>query len=83
MSEKTSSIYSAMTTGNTPLAKYLDTNYKDQLTYRYFKSINVTASTDNIFYKIINSNPEDTIDKMVLFKDPNGRYGNNLYSVDD
>lgn len=83
VSERTSSIYSLMTTGNTPLAKMLDTDYSNEVYYRYFKSINVTASTDNIFYKIINSNPEDKIDKMVLFKDPNSRTGNNLYSIND
>ncbi|MCQ3915722.1 MAG: hypothetical protein MJ195_03235 [Mycoplasmoidaceae bacterium] len=83
ISDKTSNIYSLMTTGNTPLAKFLDTEYADELYYRYFKSVNVTASTDNIFYKIINSNPEDQIDKMVLFEDPNRRTGNNLYSIND
>ncbi|XQP54917.1 MAG: FtsX-like permease family protein [Mycoplasmoidaceae bacterium] len=83
IANETSGIYSLMTTGNTPLAGMLDENYANELYYRYFKSVNVTASGDNVFYKIINSNPEDEIDKMVLFKDPNGRYGNDLYSVND
>ncbi|MCQ3914259.1 MAG: hypothetical protein MJ201_00205 [Mycoplasmoidaceae bacterium] len=73
-----------MTTTDTPLSLYLDTDeFKDDLEHRFFKSVNVTATKDNIFYKIIDSNPEDTIDTMVLFSDPSGRRGNQLFSAND
>ena len=81
ISDTTSNIFSLMTTSDTPLATLLDNNYANEIEHRYFKSVNVTASKDNVFYKIINSNPEDNIDKMVLFADPNERTGNGLYST--
>lgn len=81
LTQQSQNTFSAMTTTDTPLAMYLDQKYKDELEYRFFKSVNVTATKDNIFYKIIDSNPEDTIDRMVLFEDPIGRYGNQLYST--
>ncbi|MBQ0045583.1 MAG: ABC transporter permease [Mycoplasma sp.] len=83
LSSQTQNIYSVMTTTDTPLALHLDKKYADEVEHRFFKSINVTATKDNIFYKIIDSNPEDTIDKMVLFSDSYGRRGNQLFSVDD
>lgn len=83
VSNTTSNIFSLMTTSDTPLATLLDQSYSSEVEHRYFKSINVTASKDNVFYKIINSNPEDNIDKLVLFTDPNERSGNNLYSTKD
>lgn len=79
----TDSVYSMMTTTDTPLALYLDKTYSNEVEHRFFKSINVTATKDNIFYKIINSNPEDNIDTMVLFNDSVGRKGNQLFSVND
>ncbi len=81
LTQQSQNTFSAMTTTDTPLAMYLEQKYKDELDYRFFKSVNVTATKDNIFYKIIDSNPEDTIDTMVLFEDPVGRYGNQLYST--
>lgn len=74
---------SLMTTKDTPLAVQLTDKYSKELNYRFFKSLNVTATKDNIFYKIIDSNPEDSIDKMVLFSDPDGIRGNQLFSVND
>ncbi|MCQ2956319.1 MAG: hypothetical protein MJ233_00100 [Mycoplasmoidaceae bacterium] len=81
--EKSNSIYSTMMSSDTPLYRYINNTYGNEVEERYFKSVNVTTAEDNIYYKIINSNPEDTIDKMVLFKDPNDRCGNQLFSVND
>ena len=83
ISQQTDSIYSTMTTTDTPLALELNKTYKNELDSRFFKSVNVTATKDNIFYKIIDSNIDDNIDKLVLFEDPNKRTGNNLFSSDD
>lgn len=76
-------IYDVMTTQNTKLVNYLNTNYKNEVEHRFFKSINVTGTEDNVFYKIIDSNPTDTIDKVVMFKDPNKRTGNGLFNAND
>ncbi len=81
--EKSNSIYSLMMSNDTPLYRYINNNFGNEIEERYFKSVNVTTAEDNIYYKIINSNPEDQIDKMVLFDDPNHRTGNQLFSVND
>lgn len=83
VNDHTNVIFSLMTTSNTPLSQELNKNYKNELDYRFFKSINVTATKDNIFYKVIDSNPSDTIDKIVMFDDPNGSQGYTLYNSTD
>jgi hypothetical protein len=71
-------LYTFVQTNNTPMQNYLDDQSVD---YRKFSSLDVNQSPDNIYYKNVESNPEDTIDKMVLFnygsKDP----GETLFST--
>lgn len=83
LNNQTQTIYNIMTTTNTKLSLYLDQTYPDEVEHRLFKSINVTGTKDNIFYKIIESNPTDTIDKMVLFADKAERSGNYLFNNND
>ena len=83
LSDQTTLIQNEMTTTNTPLTLHIDQEYANELSYRHFKSINITASGDKIFYKVIESSPEDTIDSMVMFQDPTGRHGNELFNEKD
>ncbi|MCQ3907396.1 MAG: hypothetical protein MJ219_01185 [Mycoplasmoidaceae bacterium] len=83
INDQTQTIYNIMTTSNTKLSLFLDDTYPNEVEHRFFKSINVTGTKDNIFYKIIDSNPNDTIDKMVLFADKAGRFGNHLFNTND
>lgn len=83
LNDQTQIIYNIMTTTNTKLALYLDEHYANEVEHRFFKSLNVTGTKDNIFYKIIDSNPTDTIDKMVLFADKANRTGNYLFNSND
>ena len=72
-------IFNTMTTSATPMQEYLDTI--PGVSYEPYNAINITTSADNIFYKVVESNPEDTIDKMVLFPDDRNNIGYNLPSV--
>ncbi len=86
VNNQTSVIYNAMTSSNTPMANYLndeEDQMKDRVEFRRFQSLNITATKDKIFYKVIKSDPTDSIDKMVLFKDVNDRTGNALFNQDD
>ena len=55
--------------------------YGDKLTFKDFSSFTID-SADSLM-KIINSNPTDKIDKIVLFPDTNGNKGYDLFSCDD
>lgn len=86
LNNQTSIIYNTMTTSNTPVTQWIDSDesgLKNDLTYRYFKSINITGTDEGIFYKVVKSDPTDTIDKMVLFEDPNKLTGNKLFDEND
>jgi hypothetical protein len=73
-------LYVYIQSNNTPMQKYLDDQNVD---YRKFSSLDVNQSPDNIYYKNVSSNPEDKIDKMVLFNYGNKDAGENLFSVRD
>lgn len=83
INNQNSIIYNAMTSTDTPMMKYLDTEQKDNLEYKNFQSINITAGSDSVFYKVIRNDPDDTIDKIVMFEDEDGRKGNALFNQDD
>ena len=55
--------------------------YGNKLTFKDFSSFTIDSS-DSLM-KIINSNPTDEIDKIVLFPDTNGNKGCDLFSCDD
>lgn len=66
-------LYSLVSQESTLMDKYLD-KLPSVSGYRKFSSLNVDNSPDNIFYKVVKSNPTDGIDKFVQI-DPNN--GNN------
>jgi hypothetical protein len=52
----------------TPMVEELQNNYADKVSFRQFKSLDINASPDHIYYKAVVSNPDiDTVDKMTLF----------------
>ena len=64
-------LYSLVSQESTLMNKYLDT-LPSVSGYRSFNSLNIDNSPDNIFYKVIKSNPEDEIDKFVQISPNNG-----------
>jgi hypothetical protein len=53
---------------DTPFQNYLRTPaLRDQVEYRTFRSLDINNSPDNIMYKVVQSNPEDVVDKVVTF----------------
>ncbi|MBQ6970541.1 hypothetical protein IJQ19_03045 [bacterium] len=65
-----------------PLQDLLKNKYSDELDYQQFNSLNVTATPEKIFYKIIEANPKSTIDKVVLFEDKDHHTGYELLDQD-
>ena len=55
--------------------------YSDKLTFKDFSSFTIDSADSLV--KVINSNPIDKIDKIVLFPDTNGNKGYDLFSRDD
>lgn len=85
LKESGDELYQYAATKDTPLDEKLRNDYKHQLTFRDFSSLEISNSADNIFYKAVSSNKEDTIDKLVnlpIDNNPNGlNWGN--FSVKD
>jgi hypothetical protein len=71
-------LYTFVQSNNTPMQNYL---HDLKVPYRKFSSLDVNQSPDNIYYKNVESNPEDTIDKMVLFNYGSKEAGENLFST--
>jgi hypothetical protein len=74
---------------DTPIQQYMDTDLATQVEYRQFRSIDIDNSPDNIFYKVVQSNPnvhnditdrDVHIDEITTFND---NQFNNNFSVDD
>jgi hypothetical protein len=89
---KTSSnILNTITQTDTPIQEYMlgtstdgqRDNMLNRLDFRPFTSIDVDGS--NSFYKIVQSNPNDTIDKSVLFNGnvANWGTGQNNFDIND
>lgn len=83
LNSKTNDIYNEMINNNKPVAKFIDNNYNGKINYKHFSALNVTTTNDNIYYKIIKSNPYDKVDKIVLLNDQNGHSGYNLFDIED
>lgn len=65
----TNEIYEVVGSVGTPIVQYLDdteTGLGNDVKWRNFKSLNIANSSDQIFYKMVQSNPNDEIDKMCL-----------------
>jgi hypothetical protein len=56
-----------VTQTDTPMEQYLSNDLSNSVQYRNFKSLDINNSPDGKLYKIVQSNEEDTIDKVVLF----------------
>ena len=69
--QSSNDLYSLVSQESTLMNKYLDTLHSVS-GYRSFNSLNIDNSPDNIFYKVIKSNPEDEIDKFVQISPNNG-----------
>lgn len=69
---------------DSPMQEQLESmkNRKEIGDYQRFKALNITSSSDNIYYKVVNSNQEDTIDKISTFDNyknlRNSNFSNNL-----
>jgi hypothetical protein len=71
----------AATTTNTPIFTYLKNNGAEA---REFKSFNINNSPDNVYYKIIDTNTDNTIDKLHIFNGRNNfTSGNKTLDVSD
>jgi hypothetical protein len=57
-------ILNVATQTDTPIQQYLNSDLHDDVTYRDFKSIDISNSPDGHLYKVVQSNPEDQIDKV-------------------
>jgi hypothetical protein len=57
-------ILNVVTQTDTPIQQYLSKDLKDDVTYRNFKSLDISNSPDGFLYKMVQSNPEDKIDKI-------------------
>ncbi len=67
LSTDSSTLISLISTTDTPADEYLDQLVdENKITYRNFLSFDIDNSGDDIYYKVIQSNPTDEIDKMVL-----------------
>lgn len=96
LSTKQSQLLNVVTTSQTPMQQYLngtktdadghklvDDKGKPYVDWRKFNSLNITSTSGGNYFKVIESNPNDTIDKMVLFNDQDGLKGNQLFSQDN
>jgi len=81
LNDQTNKILSYMTIDNTPLSIELQEHFSNDINFRSYKAANVVVASE--FYKVVESDPSNTIDKLVLFKDTNNRTGNNLYTTND
>lgn len=64
-------LYDVISQENTPISAYLK-NLSGVSEFRKFTSLNVNNSSDKIYYKVIKSSPNDTIDKVVPIDPKNG-----------
>jgi hypothetical protein len=62
-------LINTVTQTDTPMQQYLNKDLSDKVQWRNFKSLDITNSPDGKLYKMVQSNPEDKIDKVVLFDD--------------
>jgi hypothetical protein len=53
----------------TPLQRHMDELKKDGTinNYQQFKALNINSSSDGIYYKVVQTNQEDSIDKLSMF----------------
>jgi hypothetical protein len=66
---------------DTPLQEaLLEGTLKNSVDYRRFRSIDVNESPDGIYYKNIESAPENTIDKVKIFNFQGKEAGENIFS---
>jgi len=72
-----------ITNNFSPLQNYLSSEFEGSVYYKQFRSLDITMSNDNIYYKIVQSNPEDSIDKMYLLNYNNKLTGRNNFSQND
>jgi hypothetical protein len=63
-SAEAQTILNVVTQTDTPIQNYLDNDLSDAVTYRNFKSLDISNSPDGYLYKVVQSNPEDKIDKI-------------------
>lgn len=78
-------LYQISGTKDTPLDQHLKSEYSNQLMFRDFNSLEISNSSDKIFYKGVNSSIDDQIDKLVnidINNNTNGINWNN-FSVTD
>ena len=64
-------LYSIVGQENTLMSQYLS-NLSGVSEFRNFTSLNIDNSSDNIYYKVIKSNPTDTVDSLVSIDPNNG-----------
>jgi hypothetical protein len=77
-------LHFVLNNNETPLALKLQHDYKNSLTFQKNESLNIDNTSDNIFYKVIKSNPTDIIDKMYLLNYNNQNSGQeNFDSIND
>jgi hypothetical protein len=57
-SKQTQLLLNEAATTDTPIQQYMDTDLADQVEYRQFKSMDIDNSPDNIFYKVVQANPD-------------------------
>jgi len=81
LNDQTNKILSYMTIDNSPLSIELQEHFSNDIDFRSYKAANVVVASE--FYKVVESDPSNTIDKLVMFKDTNNRTGNNLYTTND
>jgi hypothetical protein len=55
-------------------------NVSDKVKIRYFKSLDISNSPDDIFYKIVQANPEDTIDKITTFQNHESLFSQDAFN---
>jgi hypothetical protein len=86
--EKQSELNDFVYSSNTPMQEYMK-GLKDNnkiADYQRFKALNVNSSSDKIYYKVVQSRQEDSIDKMVTFNNykniRNNNFSDNLYPED-
>jgi hypothetical protein len=61
-------LINVVTQTDTPMQEYLRSqDMENKVDIRNFKSIDITNSPDGKLYKMVQSNPDDKIDKVVLF----------------
>ena len=77
-------LYNIVSQENAPIREYLK-NLSGVSDFRQFTSLNIDNSSDDIYYKVIKSSPNDTIDKVVPIDPKNGdnKIQWNNFSVSD